>query len=101
MSLTDGQREQKSAWAVVLLFAALTALITWPQVLHPLSVPAHFDTYFSLWRLGWIAHQLPRDPLHLFDANIFYPERYTLAYSEAMIVQGVLALPVIKLGGSA
>ena len=21
------------------------------------------------------------DPLHLFDANIFYPERYTLAYS--------------------
>jgi hypothetical protein len=45
-------------------------------------------------------HQLPRHPLRLFDANIFYPEPLTLAYSEAMIVQGVLAMPVIAAGGS-
>ena len=61
----------------------------------------HYDALFSVWRLAWFAHQLPRDPAHLFDANIFYPERLTLAYSEAMIVQGVLAIPIVAAGGSA
>ena len=68
--------------------------------------PAHLsrtdngDALLNMWTIGWVAHQLPRDPRHLFDANIFYPERLTLAYSEAMIVQGALALPVIAAGGS-
>jgi hypothetical protein len=39
------------------------------------------------WIIGWIAHQLPRAPLHLFDANIFFPEPNTLAFSEHMFVQ--------------
>jgi hypothetical protein len=52
------------------------------------------------WAIAWIAHQLPRDPLRLFDANIFHPEKHTLAYSEPLIVQGVLAAPLIWLGAS-
>ena len=31
---------------------------------------------------------------------MFYPARYTLAYSEPLIVQGVLAIPVFAAGGS-
>ena len=31
--------------------------------------------HFSTWRLAWIAHALRTDPRHLFDANIFWPER--------------------------
>ena len=80
------------------LFALLTAVFTWPQVLHPLSVPANIDAYFNTWRIAWIAHQLPIDPAHLFDANIYYPQARTLLMSDAVLLQGLVALPFIKLG---
>src|SRR5262245_38192297 len=50
--------------------------------------------------MAWVAHQLPRDPVHLFDANILYPERHTLAYSDPLIVQGVLGAPLLWAGWS-
>ncbi len=52
------------------------------------------------WILAWVQHQLPRDPLHLFQGNIFYPARDTLAYSEPLIVPALMAAPVRWLGGS-
>lgn len=87
-----------SAWHATLIFLALTVALTWPQPAHLLSVPAHDDAYFSMWRLAWIAHQLPRDPIHLFDANTLYPARHTLAYSDAVLLQGIAAAPFIWLG---
>ena len=62
------------------------------------SIPDHEDAFFSLWRLGWIAHALTTDPRHLFDGNIFYPERYTLAYSDGVLVEGLVALPFLYAG---
>lgn len=50
--------------------------------------------------MAWIAHQLPRDPLALFHANIFYPEPWSLAFSEHLIVQGVMGLPLAAAGAS-
>jgi hypothetical protein len=50
------------------------------------------------WVLAWVAHQLPNAPAHIFDANIFYPERNTLAYSETLLVPGLLAAPLHWLG---
>jgi len=34
------------------------------------------------------------DPRHVFDANIFYPHRGTLAYSENNLGAGALAIPM-------
>ena len=85
-------------WQAALFFTALTAALTWPQVVHPLSVPPHDDAYFSMWRLAWIAHQLPRDPWHLFDGNTLYPATDTLAYSDAVLLQGIAGAPLIWLG---
>lgn len=84
---------------VTLLFAALAALMTWPQVeyLATRATP-HQDVYFNLWRLGWIAHALHVDPSGIFDANIFYPERRTLTYSDAMIVEGTVGAPLLWAG---
>ncbi|MBP7778559.1 MAG: hypothetical protein KA371_15690 [Acidobacteria bacterium] len=59
------------------------------------------DTALNAWILAWVAHQLPVAPLHLFDANIFYPEPRTLAFSEHMVVQGIMGLPLFALGLSA
>jgi len=79
-------------------FWALTLIMTYPQVRSMFSVPNEGDPYFTVWRLSWFAHQLPRDPLHLFDANIFYPERFTLAFSDAMLLPGLIAAPFLWLG---
>jgi len=76
------------------LLIALTILLTWPQVLHlGTQVAAHDDPLFSIWRLAWVAHSLPLDPQHVFDANIFHPHVRTLAYSDAMLFESLVAAP--------
>lgn len=80
---------------------ALTLFVTWPQpVMLASHFVAHVDSYFSTWRLMWIAHALQTDPRHLFDANIFYPSMGTLAYSDATLLQGLLATPFLWAGVS-
>lgn len=51
------------------------------------------DGRWSIWVVAWVAHALTTDPASVYDANIFYPERNTLAYSEANFGAGVLGLP--------
>ena len=84
------------------VFALLAVVHTWPLARDPahLSRTDTGDALLNMWAIAWVAHQLPRDPVHLFDANIFYPERLTLGYSEAMLVQGTLAMPILAAGGS-
>jgi hypothetical protein len=87
--------------AAVVTFAGLTALLTYPQVRElATSVPYHSDPYFSMWRLGWVAHAIRNAPGQLFDANIFYPELLTLAYSDAMLLPGVVLAPLFWAGTS-
>lgn len=84
---------------IIAWLAATTLALTWPlgDLTTP-QLPQHDDPLFSVWRLAWVAHQLPHDPAHLFDANIFWPERHTLAYSDAMLLLGVIGAPAIWLG---
>jgi hypothetical protein len=85
--------------ASLVLFSLLTAIMTYPQILHMRDgVHDDGDPMMVTWVLAWVAHQLPRAPAHLFDANIFYPERNTLAYSETLIVPGMAAAPLFWLG---
>lgn len=81
------------------LFTALTAVMTYPQVLH-LTDTVHDDgdPLLNAWAIAWVAHQLPRAPARLFDANIFYPERRTLAFSETLLAPAVAAAPLRWLG---
>jgi hypothetical protein len=81
-------------WSALALLVALTVLLTWPQALYLGSkTAAHDDPLFSIWRLAWVAHTLPADPQHTFDANIFHPHMRTLAYSDAMLLEATLAAP--------
>jgi hypothetical protein len=79
----------------------LTLVMTYPQ-LTQLSTHAgwHYDALFGVWRMAWVAHQLPRDPVHLFDANIFYPAPNTLAYSDATLLPAFAAAPLLWLGAA-
>src|SRR5262249_36142713 len=62
--------------------------------------PNNGDTQFSVWNVAWVARALLVDPTGVLDANIFYPHRWTLAYSEMNIGAGVLAAPVYWATGS-
>jgi hypothetical protein len=81
------------------LFILLTIFVTWPQakVLGTHAYP-HYDVYFNMWRLGWIAHALVASPSRLFDGNIFYPEPRALTFSDAVLVEGLLGAPLLILG---
>lgn len=82
--------------AVVLLLAATaTVVLTWPLApkIDRLGRTDIGDGQFSIWNVAWVARTLVADPLHVFDANIFYPHTKTLAYSENNLGAGVLAIP--------
>ena len=88
--------------ALLLTCTLLAIAHTWPLVTAPqrLSRVDNGDYQLNAWAISWVAHQIVTDPLHLFDANIFWPEHGTLGFSEAMIVQGVMAAPVRWFGGN-
>ena len=91
-------RETLVAGAAIVV---LTIFVTWPQCWYlGTRVAAHDDSYFSMWRLAWIAHALATDPRHLFDANIFHPARGALAFSDAMLVEGLVGAPFFWAGTS-
>jgi hypothetical protein len=85
-------------WTFV-LFVALTAALTYPQMFRMgEAVNDAGDPLLNTWALSWVAHQLPYSPAHLFDGNIFYPERGTLAYSETLLAPAMAVAPLMWMG---
>jgi len=81
------------------LFLLLTVALSWPL---PLQLTTHLlgtgtDPDLYMWTLGWNAHALLTQPISIFDANIFHPSRYSLAYSENLTGSSILMAPVIWL----
>ena len=86
---------RREAALVVTLAVVTTVALTYPLAFRLGSggrVDAE-DGLFSIWNIAWAARTAVADPAGLFDANIFYPHRNTLAFSEANLVAGLLAAP--------
>ncbi len=92
----ESSRGGRELALVLLGFGALTIALTYPLAFHLGSVGRvdNGDGQLSIWNVAWVARALVVDPLHVFDANIFYPHRWTLAYSETNLGAGALAIPV-------
>ena len=74
-------------------------MMTWPSVLRLATHSVeHHDIFFNLWRIEWVRHALLTSPRDLFNGNQFYPERGVLAYSDAMMVESLIALPLLSAG---
>ena len=73
--------------ASLAFFVGLAIIHTWPLAWAPATLSRNdtADTVLHEWIMAWVAHQTVTNPLHLFDANIFFPERGTLAYSDHQI----------------
>ena len=81
----------------VWLGAAILAIaMTWPLArgLGHLGRTANSgDARFAVWNVAWVAHALTTNPWRVYDANIFHPHRNALAFSEANLGAGLLAVP--------
>ena len=88
--------------ALLALLTALTIVVTFPQITH-LSTGVHDfgDPLLNAWALAWTPHAVVSQPASLFDANIFHPERGTLALSETLIAPAMLTAPLRTLGANA
>src|SRR5437870_2224418 len=84
---------------IVFVFTLLTAIVTWPYVTRMRdAVAGPGDPYLITWTLWWDYHQTFTNPLNLFHANIFYPYRYTLAFTEHCYGLALLCFPLFALG---
>ena len=90
-------------------YLLVTLVMTWP--LPPAlarDIPWDLgDSLLNCWILGWNSERL-LDALRgdfaslarIYDANIFYPQKLTLAYSELLLTQTLQALPVYVATGN-
>jgi hypothetical protein len=84
---------------IILAFCALTSAMTWPYVTRLRdAVAGPGDPYLVSWIMWWDYHQTFTDPLNLFQANILYPYRYTLAFSEHCYGLTLPFFPLFALG---
>ena len=89
------------AWWPAAVFLALAVLHTWPLATDLGHLSRHNDDeWLNAWAISWIAHQVPRNPRDLFGANMFYPADEALAYTEPLIVPGLMGAPLRWLGAS-
>ncbi len=85
-------RAREIAW-VALAGVALAILTTWPLILHMGSriAPDLGDPVRTAWQIAYVGHAMLHDPLHLFDANAFYPHPLSLAFSDSLLGYGPAA----------
>jgi hypothetical protein len=80
-------------------FAGATVLFTWPMAAHAGNgLGDVWDAKLNAWIFHWDFHQTFRDPVHLFDANIFYPARGALAFSENLYGAAIFGFPLFAAG---
>ncbi len=78
-----GRREALVAAPASLLLAVA---MTWPALRHPsTTVPEDLgDPLLQTWQAAWGGHALLTQPGHPFDANVFWPLRHSLAFSDSL-----------------
>ena len=84
------------------LFVVLAIVMTWPLVRHLGSQATdEGDPLLNAWIMAWDAHRITTLAPHgFFDANIFFPYRGTLNYSEHMVPEALVALVPLALSGN-
>jgi hypothetical protein len=91
-----GQNAPRRLAATTLLLAVTLGLL-WPLVSARRTLP-NGDLLAHAWGLAWVDRQLGRDPLRLYDANIYYPEPRSLRLTESLVPQALMVWPLAALG---
>jgi len=78
---------RRETWLATLGGVVLAIAMTWPLVLHLGSDIGKDlgDPLLQAWQVAWIGHALLEHPLDLWQANTFWPNADTLAFSDALV----------------
>jgi hypothetical protein len=86
-------------WTIAgLLGVLLSVIMTWPSALRASdTLPEDLgDPTLVSWILSWSGHAVTHDPVQLWHTNAFFPNRYSLAFSDMLL--GYLPASVIGTG---
>jgi hypothetical protein len=96
--LTSSATTRKHHVLAALGIMAFGAVMLRAQLAQMEGVPELGDPVFSIWRIGWVVHHFGGDPRDLFDANIFYPAKFALAFSDSILLPSLLTAPLLLAG---
>lgn len=87
---------------ILLFFAVLSVVMTRPVLTRAANHTCRdpYDPTFQAWTLDWDLRALGSNPFDLFNANIFFPNQRTLAYSDHQIVNAIIAAPALGMTGN-
>ena len=91
------KRPRARYWLLSLTTYVLLAVASfYPQSLEPTTTIAYIgDSLEAVWIIAWNVHQLFSDPARIFDANILYPAKSALTYTDHRLGTSLLVAPVI------
>ncbi|MEU6072609.1 hypothetical protein [Micromonospora sp. NPDC047074] len=75
-------------WTLATLGAlALAVLMTWPALRYPQhTLPQdYWDPSLQAWQMAWSGHILLTNPAQLWQANAFFPENWSFAFSDTLL----------------
>jgi hypothetical protein len=76
------------------LFLALSVLYTWPLAIRLTTATSDLgDPLLNTWILDWVSRALIHHPFSLFQAPLFHPAKFPLAFSENMIGIAAFVMP--------
>ncbi|TWJ24958.1 hypothetical protein [Micromonospora endolithica] len=66
---------------------ALAVLMTWPTLRYPsYTLPQdYWDPSLQAWQMAWSGHALLTNPGLLWQANAFFPEAWSFAFSDTLL----------------
>jgi hypothetical protein len=86
---------------VFAFFVVLAIVFTWPLAIRlPTATSDLGDPILNAWIIDWDLYATVHAPSHIYQAPMFYPARYPLAYSENLFGIALVALPFYLAGCS-
>ena len=94
-------KKSKIQVVALLLFFLLALFQLYPLSLHPArGVHDPGDPLLNTWIFSHVQKSLLSQPTRLYDGNIFYPSDNTITYSELLLPQAIVSLPITLLTGN-
>jgi hypothetical protein len=86
-------------WWPLFLYVLVTLVLAYPLSIDPAGrlLSGSADMLLMIWMLMWDTYAFIHQPFSIFEANIYFPQHDTLAYSENLIGSAFVAAPVLWL----
>jgi hypothetical protein len=85
----------------VLTYVLLAAASFYPQSVRPRDTVAYVgDSLESAYLVAWNVRQFFRAPARLFEANVLYPHRHALAFTDHRLLPSLAVAPVLWATGN-